>query len=448
MWLWIILIWLSAVLIAFSPNLLFPFLAIFWLYGFFNLVIVTGSHFIKVDPPRKPIEFVWIAIFYCTYNDFCEEGLLSCVRLNYPYKEIFVLDDSTDPAIRREINEICKKHGLKLMRRVDRKGFKAGAINHALRLLPDKFKYVIITDSDEILPADFIQACLAYFTSERIAFVQANHYCYNKDRPWTKWLGLGVDLHWNHYQHYRNRYGLVNFLGHGAMMRVKALKEVGGLPEIACEDLALTIELAKGGYRGVFAKDIRCGESFPPTYSAFRQRHKRWCWGTVELIKRYGWKILTAKQLKWYEKVDLLIPLNNLPLVCLLPIFILITIMTPSCVFARIEITIPSLISILSPALIFHEVKGLKRFGKALAINTIAYLSLFVLSILYVLKALFKPAHFIVTPKGSFSKFEPSYLLDMLVGIALILHSLLWGYGINLIGLGCLFSFWLMKKYG
>src|SRR4030067_243668 len=125
-------------------------------------------------------------------------------------------------------------------RRPARRGYKAGAINDALRRLPPEVRYVAIVDSDELVAPDFIQGCLRHFVREDIGFVQANHRCYTRGASWfTDALGIGVDLHWRHYQRYRDRYGTVNMLGHGAGVRRDVLERVGGFPEVTCEERAL-----------------------------------------------------------------------------------------------------------------------------------------------------------------------------------------------------------------
>jgi len=238
----------------------FLFLALFWFYGIFNLSVFVVSHFVKSKVPSLPNPNphpLKVAILYCCYNDFSENALKSILQLNYESKTVYILDDSTDNSVRNQIDNFANKYGVKVLRRKERKGWKAGAINNALEKVDAD--YIVLADSDEILPRDFIEKTLAYFSDPKIAFVQANHYCYSEENEWVKLMGVGVDLHWNHYQEYRNKYGLVQLLGHGAIIRADVLKKLGGFPEVVSEDLALTLKLAQNGFRGVFAKDVVWG---------------------------------------------------------------------------------------------------------------------------------------------------------------------------------------------
>ena len=395
---------------------LLPFFALGSLYGAFNLVIFLYSHFFdRLDPPTRRVEgSPRIAILYLTRDDFDERALETVVKLDYPGRETFVLDDSTDPSMRHMIDRLAGKHRIRVLRRPDRKGFKAGAINRALEVIDAEF--VAVFDADERVPPDFLERALEYFTDERIAFVQASHYAYNTDRRWTRAMGHGVDLHWKVFQNYRNRHGVVNFLGHGAVLRTSALREVGGIPEVVSEDIALTVEFVLRGYHGVFARGIVCGEAFPETYAAFRRRHKKWAIGTADFLRRYARRITTAP-LRWHERLDLFLPVLSLPMTLLLFAFALAT------SFVDIPINAPlvsvTALAVLAPMLPFLGLPKRQRLGP-LAINTVAFMSLFSLSVVYTLRGALGGASFPVTGEQGAGKRTFDYLGDLVVGSILV----------------------------
>src|SRR5690606_28215576 len=83
----------------------------------------------------------------------------ACVNLDYPRDkfQIQILDDSTDDttaAVERKIAEWAEKgvHTIHLVRRPDRRGYKAGALAYGLTLL--KTDCVAIFDADFIPPPD------------------------------------------------------------------------------------------------------------------------------------------------------------------------------------------------------------------------------------------------------------------------------------------------------
>ena len=99
-------------------------------------------------------------------------------EMSYPREllEIQVLDDSTDETT--EIAELAvRRHaarGFKIsyLHRVDRRGYKAGALEAGLKVASGTF--VAIFDADFIPPKDFLVRTLPYFaTDEKIGMVQA-----------------------------------------------------------------------------------------------------------------------------------------------------------------------------------------------------------------------------------------------------------------------------------
>ena len=388
-------------------------LSFFVLSGVFNLVVNVASHFLKDEaPPASRPGDPAVAVFYCTYNDFDRRAGESLLRLTYPNARIWILDDSKDARVRDEVDAFARDAAgvgrpVEVVRRPARRGYKAGAINDALHRLPPEVRYVAIVDSDELVAPDFIQGCLRHFVREDIGFVQANHTCYNRGASWfTGALGIGVDLHWRHYQRYRDRYGTVNMLGHGAVVRRDVLERVGGFPEVTCEDIAFTVTARIAGYRGAFAADVVCGETFPEDFAAMRRRHLRWSWATIEFLRRFSLPFLRSRA-RWYEKLDLLLPSVNLPATLLLLAF-LGTVQGISwadgdlSVFRDPVVIALGVFTSVAPLAMFVDLWRRPRFAiKVVVLNTLAYLALFPVSVVGVLRGLVRPAEFLVTPKGA-----------------------------------------------
>ena len=388
-------------------------LSFFVLSGVFNLVVNVFSHFLRdrpapADRPGEPA----VAVLYCTYNDFDRRAGDSLLHLTYPNARVWILDDSRDARVRDEVDAFARDAAgagrpVEVVRRPARRGYKAGAINDALQRLPPEVRYVAIVDSDELVTPDFIQGCLRHFTREDVGFVQASHTCYNRGASWfTAALGIGVDLHWRHYQRYRNRYGTVNMLGHGAVVRRDVLERVGGFPEVTCEDIAFTVTARMAGYRGAFAADVVCGETFPEDFAAMRRRHLRWSWATIEFLRRFSLPFLRSRA-RWYEKLDLLLPSVNLPAALLLLAFTG-TVQGISWVDGDLSILRDPVVIGLgvfasaAPLAMFVDLWRRPRFAiKVVVLNTLAYLALFPVSVVGVLRGLVRPAEFLVTPKGT-----------------------------------------------
>src|SRR6202043_1484248 len=105
-----------------------------------------------------------------------ERLLHSVSELDYPRKllQIQVLDDSTDDT--REITAACadelRRRGfdVQLIHRVDRTGFKAGAL--AVGLESASGEFVCILDADFVAPRDSLQRTIHFFADPKIGMIQ------------------------------------------------------------------------------------------------------------------------------------------------------------------------------------------------------------------------------------------------------------------------------------
>ena len=300
------------------------FVQVAWLYGIYNIAVVVFAAIARKYPPESPVVFtsssvlrIPVAILYTTCNDFSETSAESCVQVNYPNYKVYILDDSSDLDAIHRIDKFATRFPdkVQVVRRRDRRGFKAGNLNHGLREVAHEPLFAIV-DADEILPSNFLNKLVPKIQADpNCGFIQANHRCEpESDVLLKRDMRVGIDIHWKWYQPLRNKYGFVMFLGHGALLRRSCWKLVGGFPEIVSEDLAYAFAIREHGYYGAFAEDVVCIEEFPETVRAFRIRHVKWTRGTCELLSKYFRKIAFSKKVPLIEKLDILFPTLNLPL--------------------------------------------------------------------------------------------------------------------------------------
>ncbi len=297
-----------------------------WLYGFYNVGIVIfawfyrhqeRSQFLSISEPPVSLEDFAVALLYPTCNDFVEASAYSCVSQNYPNFTVYILDDSTDLEFQYRADRFANRFPDKVcvIRRPDRRGFKAGNLNYALTNFAVNEPFFAISDADEILPCDFLK-CLVpiLIKDEKCGFAQANHCCNpNASNLLRAVLGTGIDIHWRWYQPLRNKYGFVMLLGHGAVLRRKCWEKIGGFPEIVSEDLAYAIRLRDAGWYGKFVEDITCYEEFPESVRSFRIRHMKWTRGTCEFLVTESKRWILSKNISLLEKLDIFFPVMNLP---------------------------------------------------------------------------------------------------------------------------------------
>lgn len=303
------------------------FTTLAWLYAFFNVGVIlfaTLYRFRHRDAYRvvEPLPITGmapaVAILYTTCNDFVEESLASCVAQDYPNFTVYILDDSADPIYKCRVDDFAARHPerVRVVRRTDRRAYKAGNINHGLTHAAVDEPFFALADADEILPPDFLRRLVPHLlANERCGFVQANH----EANPRTTGslataMGPGINIHWRWYHPLRNRYGFVMLLGHGAVLRRQAWHDIGGFPELVSEDLAFALRIRDHGWHGHFADDVICYEDFPEDVRAFRVRHMKWTRGTCEFLAKEMFRAVRSPRIPLVEKLDVLLPTLNLPL--------------------------------------------------------------------------------------------------------------------------------------
>jgi cellulose synthase/poly-beta-1,6-N-acetylglucosamine synthase-like glycosyltransferase len=307
-----------------------------WLYGFYNVWIIIFARLYcrqgkvnHLSGLRNHLENTPIALLYTTCNDFTEASAYSCVNQDYQVFTVYILDDSTDVRFKNQVDRFVERFPDKVcvIRRPNRRGFKAGNLNYALSKFAVTEPLFAIVDADEILPRNFLKHLVPILINdERCGFVQANHCCNPKASNLLRAvLGVGIDIHWRWYQPLRNKYGFVMLLGHGAVLRRDCWENIGGFPEIVSEDLAYAIRLRDAGWYGRFVQDITCYEEFPETVRSFRIRHMKWTRGTCELLITEVKRLMLSKNISIVEKIDVLIPVTNLPFSALFFLFAIAT---------------------------------------------------------------------------------------------------------------------------
>lgn len=401
------------------------FVSYFWLNGVKDFIYVIWYYIFKNKLNKRYYEIIEtdvsnandrVLLVYCTCNDFDPFSLERSIQQKYHNFEVVILDDSSDENYKKQIDEFGSKHNIKVVRRENRVGFKAGNINHYLMsedcLAGGGFDYFVILDSDEIIPQNFITECLKYFyAKDNVGIVQANHISTRNRNFFMKLFHVGVNSHWPTYQTMKHFYGFSTMLGHGAMIKSDCYYKAGGFPNLVAEDLCLSIEARSLGYYVAFAPNIICEEEYPIDYVAFKKRHSKWTQGNLEFIKKYTGKI-TKSKMKWYEKMDIVLFTYNLPLTAIFAFFIFLNLIISPLLHINLGqvyavwMVVPTIIFFFSPmlndfitwAFRLNPLRNLMYFICVI----ILYGSMLTTSLVSALLGMFgKKAKFIVTPKSS-----------------------------------------------
>lgn len=311
-------------------------LVAFWLLGSYYLAlsaVFLWQRWRHAAPTERPDLLPEapppVAILYPTCDDFQREALRTCINQDYPCFHVFILDDSRQDVFRQEVDSFAAEFEEKVtvIRRPDRRGFKAGNLNHGLRIIGGDYPFFAVMDADEVIPPDFLRRTVACIEHGGHAFVQAGHIP-NPLQPerFAKELGQTILPFWKLLLPVKNRYGCVACVGHGMLIRTSAWKAVGGFPEVASEDLAFTAVLLKQGLRGHYLADLICHEDFPSSLKAFKKQQERYTAGVFQVLCKFVPGLLVSRKATLIERLDFL--LSCLPLY--VPVFCCLFLLTSS----------------------------------------------------------------------------------------------------------------------
>jgi cellulose synthase/poly-beta-1,6-N-acetylglucosamine synthase-like glycosyltransferase len=247
-----------------------------------------------------------VGVIYLCYNDLDEEALRSIMTLSYEGKiSLIIHDDSTDVAVNAETDRIADRLAtindnisIRVLRRKHKEGGKAGAMNYVLEKTSHLYEYFILCDNDStILQRDIIERSLPFFENRHLAVVQyrslgiiRKNYCRANFI-----LRKSIDAFHANMSVY-SRFGWQPFIGHNAILRTSAVREVGGFtPGFFSDDLDITVRLNMKGYRVKYGHDLHMGETHPPNYTSFRKRSYKWSYGCMQSLKAHSRNIITSK---------------------------------------------------------------------------------------------------------------------------------------------------------
>jgi len=267
-----------------------------------------------VEPDSLPHVTIQLPL----YNEATVVGRLleETAKMAYPRNklEIQVLDDSTDES--RQMAR-AKVEGLRhnppslpegtradwngeldmvYIHRVDRTGYKAGALDAGLKVA--KGELVAIFDADFVPGHQFLRDLVPHFIADsKVGMVQARWGHMNRDMSLlTRVQALMLDGH--HMVENRARFAsgcLFNFSGTGGMWRARAIDEAGGWQhDTLTEDLDLSYRAQLKGWRFVYRPDVLTPAELPEDISAFRAQQFRWAKGTVQTSRKLLKRVLTA----------------------------------------------------------------------------------------------------------------------------------------------------------
>jgi exo-beta-1,3-glucanase (GH17 family)/cellulose synthase/poly-beta-1,6-N-acetylglucosamine synthase-like glycosyltransferase len=256
-----------------------------------------------------------VSIHVPCYNeppDMVMATLDALARLDYDNFEVILLDNNTrDSAVWRPVEEHCAALGpaFRFFHLDNVKGFKAGALNEALRRTDPDAEYVAVIDSDYQVEPFWLRRALPYFASPTVGLVQGpqdyrdGRASFFKSMCYEEYSGF---FHIGMVE--RNEHDAI--IQHGTMMIVrKVMLECVGCwsPWCITEDTELGLKLFEAGYGAAYIPESMGRGLTPDTLAAFMSQRYRWVYGAMQIMKRHASAIFFGRtKLNWAQRYQFL----------------------------------------------------------------------------------------------------------------------------------------------
>ncbi|MEA3201047.1 MAG: hypothetical protein QOE90_2475 [Thermoplasmata archaeon] len=255
-----------------------------------------------------------VAFHYACFNEPPEivfDALARFKELDYPKDRylVMVCDDSTDERCRAPVEQFCRENGFVYVHRTDRRGFKAGALNNALRLTPPDVEIISVIDADYHLEPEYLRETVGYFIDARLGFLQTPQDYRNVHQSFlTRQYYFADGYFYRAIMPSRNEANAISFCGTMGMVRREALEGVGGWAEKhVTEDCELSVRLLDAGWRSLFIPKTFGKGLIPPTYDAYKKQHHRWAFGGAKVLKAHLGKLIGPSGMTLRQRFDFFI---------------------------------------------------------------------------------------------------------------------------------------------
>ncbi len=262
---------------------------------------VTVTYFFSRYFPFKT------AVFIASFNENPEEleetiinVKLMCRRGNgIPY----ILDDSTDEKKKTQIKKLSERYNIIYIHRDNRRGYKAGALNDALKNI--NTKYFAVFDADQHPLPDFLVEVLPILEdNDNIAIIQVPQMYVNNNTRVSKAANDIQSVFYNFITMGKSLENSMFSCGSNVVYSTDVIKKIGGFDEInVTEDLATSIKLHEMGYKSIYySRPLVSGEA-PETLNSYFIQQSRWSQGSMGVFFEILGILFKRHKLKFRQKI-------------------------------------------------------------------------------------------------------------------------------------------------
>ncbi|MFD3315326.1 glycosyltransferase family 2 protein [Streptomyces sp. NPDC058694] len=276
-----------------------------------NVVSIAHATMVARDPVPVTPEGGTRVAFLTTYVpgkeplSMVRATLEGAVRVTHPGPlDVWLLDEGDDEQAKALCVELGVRHftrnGVPEWNRakgVHKARTKHGNYNAWIAMHGGEYDYFASVDTDHIPLPEFLERMMGYFRDPDVAFVVGPQVYGNYTTPVTKAAESQQFLFHALIQRAGNRYRAPMFVGTNNVVRMAAVRQVGGLFDSITEDMATGFELHRSKnprtghhWESVYTPDVLAVGEGPESWTDFFTQQMRWSRGTYETVFKQYWK--------------------------------------------------------------------------------------------------------------------------------------------------------------
>jgi cellulose synthase/poly-beta-1,6-N-acetylglucosamine synthase-like glycosyltransferase len=193
---------------------------------------------------------------------------------------------------------------IELIQRIDRQGYKAGALANGFKAASGEF--IAIFDADFVPSPDWLMKTIPLFQNHRLGCLQTRWGHTNRKYNFlTRVEALAIDGHFIVEQTVRSRNDFfLNFNGTAGVWRRSCIEDAGGWQwDTLTEDLDLSYRAQMRGWKIDYLPDIVVPAELPAHVEAFKNQQFRWAKGSFQVFRKTLPRLFERSKMPWYVRL-------------------------------------------------------------------------------------------------------------------------------------------------
>lgn len=243
-----------------------------------------------------------------------EQTVENIMQLDYPNFEVIIIDDRSEDNTAEVMKALEYKHAIvkAFIRPKDAFPGKSAVLNDAMEF--SHGEAVLVFDADARVDSDFLTKLVPHLEPEDVGAVQARKVVSNRNANFlTRCQDNEMSMD-THFQIGRDAVkGAVELRGNGELIKVTALKDIGGWNNYTItDDLDMSTRLHIKGWDVRFCPEAIVREEAIMYWKPLYRQRRRWFEGSVRRYLEHFGDVLNSKEMSLRASLDMTAYLSEL----------------------------------------------------------------------------------------------------------------------------------------